>query len=127
MKENTGLIKRKGTSGYVLGRAREWNLGNKLRKKDFLIFRMPQSKGGLPQSKVKPIDLIAMKSELKRPIFIQVSKRLRDITQEEIDELMKVSEIAGADPILAYVKDKEKERSKWRFKDPKTMKETKLY
>ena len=127
MKENTGLIKRKGTSGYVLVRAREWNLGNKLRKKDFLIFRMPQSKGGLPQSKVKPIDLIAMKSELKRPIFIQVSKRLRDITQEEIDELMKVSEIAGADPILAYVKDKEKERSKWRFKDPKTMKETKLY
>ena len=113
--------RRRRSSGYVLGRAREWNLGNKLRGLGYIVFRMPQSKGGLPTSKIKPVDLIAMSDKGAKPILIQVSKNFRDITKDEIDELVKISEKAGADPLLAYVTKSEGNRSRWQFREAKTM------
>ena len=112
----------KKTSGYVLGRSREWNLGNKLRKFGYIIFRSPQSKGGLPNVKVKPVDLIALKSG-KKTLFIQASKYYSHISDVEKFELVHISKLAGAIPILAYTLENYKDKQRWRFKDARTLKE----
>lgn len=114
------MRKKKRKSGYVLGRAREWNLGNKMRKFGYVVFRMPQSKGGLADSKVKPVDLIAMRDSDMKPFLIQVSKYLEDITKEEIDELVRISRKAGAKPLLAYVHNGDSTRREWHFQNAET-------
>ena len=114
------LRKKKRVSGYVLGRAREWNLGNKMRKFGYVVFRMPQSKGGLSDSKVKPVDLVAMRDDDMKPFLIQVSKYLRDITREEIDELVRISKKAGAEPLLAYIHNGDSKRRTWHFQNAET-------
>ena len=122
---NSGEKKKSGekkTSGYVLGRSREWNLGNKLRKLGYIIFRSPQSKGGLPNVKVKPVDLIALKSG-KKAIFIQASKYYSHITDAEKSELIHISNLAGAIPILAYTLETYNDKQRWRFKDARTFTE----
>jgi len=96
--------------GYKEGRARENYIKRKLIDNGWLVLRATGSAGGLPSSRVKPIDLIAMKNG--RILLIQVSKRKSDITEEEIDELKRLAKIAGAEAVIAYKKGRSKGKGK---------------
>jgi Holliday junction resolvase len=87
-------------ANYVLGRAREHSFRYKLIKEGWFCIRCQGSAGGSPNSKVRPIDLIAIRSGVVW--FIQVSKRLRDISHREIDELTTLARRYGATPVIAY-------------------------
>jgi len=100
--------------GYKEGRARENYLKRKLIDNGWLVLRATGSAGGLPSSKVKPIDLIAMKSG--KILLIQVSKRKSDITKEEINELKRLAKIAGAEAVIAYRSGRSKGKGKGKDK-----------
>jgi Holliday junction resolvase len=104
--------------GYKEGRDRENYVKSKLVKGGWLAFRMTGSAGGVASSKVKPIDIIAVRrkdddnsnsndGDGSEVMFIQVSKRKRDITEEEIKELKRLADMVGARAVIAYTrKDK---------------------
>jgi Holliday junction resolvase len=102
--------------GYKEGRDRENYVKSKLVKEGWLAFRMTGSAGGVASSKVKPIDIIAVRRKKNddnsnsndgddgsEVMFIQVSKRKRDITDEEIRELKRLADMVGAKAVIAYV------------------------
>jgi Holliday junction resolvase len=93
------------TGGYVLGRRREHAVKRNLLLRGWVVFRSFRSAGGLPQSTVKPVDLVALKSGYK-PLLIQVSKHRYAISQDELVELKKICVMCGAVPVLVYKKKK---------------------
>ncbi|MEM1525134.1 MAG: hypothetical protein QW372_01900 [Nitrososphaerales archaeon] len=102
----------KRVSGYKLGRAREHSLRYKLIREGWFCIRCQGSAGGMPQSKIKPIDLIAIKKNVVW--FIQVSKNLNNISKKESYELGRLAKKYGAKPIIAY-----KNGKKWIIKEIK--------
>ncbi|MCX8191845.1 MAG: hypothetical protein N3F06_03465 [Nitrososphaerales archaeon] len=100
----------KKASGYRLGRAREHSLRYKLIREGWFCIRCQGSAGGLPRSEVKPIDLIAIKKGVV--YFIQVSKRLNTISEEECYELKSLAKRYGAKPMIAY-----KDGKRWVMKE----------
>lgn len=89
------------TSGYVLGRSREHSFIRKIRALGWFAMRSVGSKGGDPKMKVKPVDIVALRSGWE-PRFVQISKRKRQITRAEIRELVRLAEQAGCTPVLIY-------------------------
>jgi Holliday junction resolvase len=110
--------------GYKEGRDRENYVKSKLIKEGWLAFRMTGSAGGVASSRVKPIDIIAVRRTATgyvEVLFIQVSKRKRDITDEEIRELKRLADMVGAKAVIAYVQkvkgknNKKKKKSTVRY------------
>lgn len=88
------------TPSYVLGRAREHSLRYKLIREGWFCIRCQGSAGGMPSAHIKPVDLIAVRKGAVS--FIQVSKRLNDISDEERKELRRLGRKYGARPVIAY-------------------------
>jgi len=63
----------------------------------------------MPSANIKPVDLIAVRKGAVS--FIQVSKRLNDISDEERKELRRLGRKYGARPVIAY-----KIRNDWMMK-----------
>ena len=59
----------------------------------------------------------------KKTIFIQASKYYSHITDAEKFELVHISKLAGAIPILAYTLETYNDKQRWRFKDARTFTE----
>ena len=111
-------------NSYILGRSREHNLLNKLRKNDWFAIRGSGSKAGMVivnEKKYFPIDLISIKKKNKKTIvwFIQVSKYFTDIDDIEKKYLARWAKKVGAKAILAWTHEKrskfDPKRGKWQF------------
>jgi Holliday junction resolvase len=79
---------------------------------------MTGSAGGLSYSKVKPIDIIAIRrkdDDSSEVLFIQVSKRKRDITDEEVKELKRLADMVGAKAVIAYTRKDKNNRKITRY------------
>ena len=90
--------------GYVQGRQRENTIKQLFWTYGYTCFRPAASAGGDPKSDVKPVDLIALKQD-KPTLLVQASKRPRDVTNAELEELKRLAAKAGATACTVTLQD----------------------
>lgn len=89
-------------SSYSIGAGFEYRYKVKLEKGGWFVIRTPKSKGGFTKSKLKPIDLVAIKDGKCKLFSLKFGKT--SFSKAEIEELKKIKEIAKCPVILVSKK-----------------------